>query len=52
MSTTEHELKPEAYWVVNDFFSVSGAILRARRSRLTAQTLESLLIHMEKDKWA
>lgn len=40
---------PASSGSVERLFSVSGAILRARRSRLTAQTVESLLLHMDKD---
>jgi hypothetical protein len=40
---------PASSGSVERLFSVSGAILRARRGRLTAQTVESLLLHMDKD---
>ena len=38
---------PASSGSVERLFSVSGAIVRARRSRLTAKTVESLLLTME-----
>ena len=38
-------LKNEKEWIM---FSVCGAIIRARRARLSANTVEALLFHMER----